>query len=288
MGGQLGSKDPVHPIDHVNMGQSAHDVFPTAIHISVGLELNNNLLPAIIDLRTALRSKEKLIQDIVKIGRTHLMDTAPMTMGQEFSGYVQQISNSIKRLECCLPWVYELALGGMAVGNGLNSNLTFAEKCIVKIRELTNLPFHSAPNFYEAIACRDAIIDVHGVLNTIAVSLMKIANDIQLMSSGPRCGLGELLLQETEQGRTILPGKVNPTPCEMLTMICAQVMGNQTALSIGGSNGHFELNCFQPLIASNVLQSITLIGRFCTILFYFQSFRTVCFHFGQFIFSRWL
>jgi len=260
LGGELGSKTPVHPNDHVNKSQSSNDTFPTAIHISVALELNNNLKPAIKILHDALKAKSVEFKDIIKIGRTHTMDAVPLTLGQEFSGYAQQMAYALERIDACLPRVYELALGGTAVGTGLNTRVGFAEKCASKIAQLTKLPFVSAPNKFEALAARDAMVEVHGVLNTIAVSLMKIANDIRFLGSGPRCGLGELMLPENEPGSSIMPGKVNPTQCESLTMLAAQVMGNQVAVTIGGSNGHFELNVFKPLIVSNVLRSIRLLS----------------------------
>ncbi|XP_043657798.1 probable fumarate hydratase, mitochondrial [Drosophila teissieri] len=260
MGGELGSKKPVHPNDHVNKSQSSNDTFPTAIHISVGMELNERLVPAVTHLRDALKSKSDEFKDIIKIGRTHLMDAVPLTLGQEFSGYTQQLTNGLDRIKGCLPRVYELALGGTAVGTGLNTRKGFAEKVAKRISELTCLPFVTAPNKFEALAARDAMVEVHGVLNTIAVSLMKIANDIRLLGSGPRCGLGELMLPENEPGSSIMPGKVNPTQCESMTMLCAQVMGNQVAVTIGGSNGHFELNVFKPLVVSNVLRSIRLLA----------------------------
>ncbi|XP_017054623.1 probable fumarate hydratase, mitochondrial [Drosophila ficusphila] len=260
LGGELGSKTPVHPNDHVNKSQSSNDTFPTAIHIAVGMELNERLVPGLTHLRNALKSKSDEFKDIIKIGRTHLMDAVPLTLGQEFSGYTQQLSYGLERIKCCQPRVYELALGGTAVGTGLNTHKGFAEKVAKRIAELTCLPFVSAPNKFEALAARDAMVEVHGVLNTIAVSLMKIANDIRLLGSGPRCGFGELMLPENEPGSSIMPGKVNPTQCESMTMLCAQVMGNQVAVSIGGSNGHFELNVFKPLIVSNVLRSIRLLA----------------------------
>ncbi|XP_022219082.1 fumarate hydratase, mitochondrial-like isoform X2 [Drosophila obscura] len=260
LGGKLGSKTPVHPNDHVNKSQSSNDTFPTAIHISVALQLNNNLKPAIKTLHDALAAKSKEFKDIIKIGRTHTMDAVPLTLGQEFSGYAQQLAYAQDRIDACLPRVYELALGGTAVGTGLNTRKGFAEKCAAKIAQLTSLPFVTAPNKFEALAARDAMVEVHGVLNTIAVSLMKIANDIRFLGSGPRCGLGELSLPENEPGSSIMPGKVNPTQCESLTMLSAQVMGNQVAVTIGGANGHFELNVFKPLIVSNVLRSIRLLS----------------------------
>ncbi|XP_055380364.1 fumarate hydratase, mitochondrial-like isoform X2 [Condylostylus longicornis] len=263
LGGKLGSKDPVHPNDHVNKSQSSNDTFPTAIHISVAMELNNNLKPAITILRDALKAKSDEFKDIIKIGRTHTMDAVPLTLGQEFSGYSQQLTNALARIDAALPRVYELALGGTAVGTGLNTRKGFAEKCAKRISELTNLPFVTAPNKFEALAARDAMVEVHGCLNTIATSLMKIANDIRFLGSGPRCGLGELMLPENEPGSSIMPGKVNPTQCESMTMLCAQVMGNQVAVTIGGSNGHFELNVFKPLVVSNVLRSIRLLSDGC-------------------------
>lgn len=260
MGGKLGSKEPVHPNDHVNKSQSSNDTFPTAIHISVALQLNNNLKPAIKILHDALKAKSEEFNSIIKIGRTHTMDAVPLTLGQEFSGYTQQMAYALDRIDSCLPRVYELALGGTAVGTGLNTRIGFAEKCAAKIAQLTGLPFVTAPNKFEALAARDAMVEVHGILNTIAVSLMKIANDIRFLGSGPRCGLGELMLPENEPGSSIMPGKVNPTQCESMTMVAAQVMGNQVAVTIGGSNGHFELNVFKPLVVSNVLRSIRLLS----------------------------
>lgn len=267
LGGKLGSKEPVHPNDHVNKSQSSNDTFPTAIHISVALELNNNLKPAIKMLHDALEAKSKEFDDIIKIGRTHTMDAVPLTLGQEFSGYVQQLKYAQERIDACLPRVYQLALGGTAVGTGLNTRIGFAEKCAAKIAELTKLPFVTAPNKFEALAARDAMVEVSGCLNTIAVSLMKIANDIRFLGSGPRCGLGELSLPENEPGSSIMPGKVNPTQCESLTMVAAQIMGNHVAVTIGGANGHFELNVFKPLIVSNVLRSIRLLCKFSERLF---------------------
>lgn len=260
LGGQLGSKTPVHPNDHVNKSQSSNDTFPTAIHISVATELNCRLKTALTNYRDALKDKSEEFCDIIKIGRTHTMDAVPLTLGQEFSGYAQQISNALERIDSVLPRVYELALGGTAVGTGLNTRIGFAEKCAEKISKITGLPFVSAPNKFEALACRDAMVEVHGALNTIAVSHMKIANDIRFLGSGPRCGLGELMLPENEPGSSIMPGKVNPTQCEQATMVAAQVMGNHVAVTVGGSNGHFELNVFKPLIVSNVLRSIRLLA----------------------------
>ncbi|XP_055550743.1 fumarate hydratase, mitochondrial-like isoform X1 [Wyeomyia smithii] len=260
LGGTLGSKTPVHPNDHVNKSQSSNDTFPTAIHISVARELTGNLKPAIQILHDALKVKSDEFKDIIKIGRTHTQDAVPLTLGQEFSGYVQQTAFALQRIEACLPRVYMLALGGTAVGTGLNTRIGFAEKCAAKISELTGLPFVTAPNKFEALAARDAMVEVSGCLNTIAVSCMKIANDIRFLGSGPRCGLGELSLPENEPGSSIMPGKVNPTQCEAMTMVCAQVMGNNVAVTVGGSNGHFELNVFKPLVVSNVLRSIRLLS----------------------------
>lgn len=261
LGGVLGSKEPVHPNDHVNKSQSSNDTFPTAIHISVALELNNNLKPGLKILHDALLQKSIEFKDVIKIGRTHTMDATPLTLGQEFSGYVQQIKYAMDRVDACLPRVYELAIGGTAVGTGLNTRIGFAEKMACKIAELTKLPFVSAPNKFEGLAARDAMVEVSGCLNTIAASFMKIGNDIRFLGSGPRCGLGELSLPENEPGSSIMPGKVNPTQCESLTMLAAQVMGNNVAVTIGGSNGHFELNVFMPLIVSNVLRSIRLLCK---------------------------
>ncbi|XP_037036480.1 fumarate hydratase, mitochondrial-like isoform X1 [Bradysia coprophila] len=260
LGGQLGSKTPVHPNDHVNKSQSSNDTFPTATHISVAIELVQNLKPALKILHDALEAKSNEFSSIIKIGRTHTMDAVPLTLGQEFSGYVQQMKYAMDRVDSVLPRVYELAIGGTAVGTGLNTKIGFAEKMAAKIAELSGLPFTSAPNKFEALAARDAMVEVSGCLNTIAVSLMKIGNDIRFLGSGPRCGLGELSLPENEPGSSIMPGKVNPTQCESLTMLAAQVMGNHVAVTIGGSNGHFELNVFKPLIVSNVLRSIRLLA----------------------------
>ncbi|KAH8289508.1 hypothetical protein KR054_006542 [Drosophila jambulina] len=268
LGGELGSKTPVHPNDHVNMSQSSNDTFPTAIHICVAVELNERLIPAVTHLRDVLKVKSGEFKDIIKIGRTHMMDAVPLTLGQEFSGFAQQMTNGLERISNCLPRVYELAIGGTAVGTGLNTHKGFAEQVAKRIGELTSLPFVSAPNKFEALAARDAMVEVHGVLNSLAVSLMKIANDIRFLGSGPRCGLGELSLPENEPGSSIMPGKVNPTQCESLTMLCAQVMGNQVAVTIGGANGHFQLNVFKPLIVSNVLRSIRLLGEL--------SFSSIC------------
>lgn len=263
LGGQLGSKTPVHPNDHVNKSQSSNDTFPTAMHIAVALEINNRLLPSLNTLRHSLAAKAKEFEKIIKIGRTHTQDAVPLTLGQEFSAYVTQIENGIVRIQSTLPHLYQLAAGGTAVGTGLNTRIGFAEKVAETVKSLTGLPFVTAPNKFEALAAHDTMVEVHGALNVIATSLMKIANDIRFLGSGPRCGLGELSLPENEPGSSIMPGKVNPTQCESLTMIAAQVFGNQVAVTVGGSNGHFELNVFKPMIVKNVLQSIRLIADGC-------------------------
>ncbi|XP_031789585.1 probable fumarate hydratase, mitochondrial isoform X4 [Nasonia vitripennis] len=260
LGGQLGSKNPVHPNDHVNKSQSSNDTFPTAMHIAVALEINKILIPGLQQLHSALKEKSQAWKDIIKIGRTHTQDAVPLTLGQEFSAYATQVENGIARVKDTLPRLYQLALGGTAVGTGLNTRIGFAEKAAARIASLTGLPFVTAPNKFEALAAHDALVEVHGALNTVAVSLMKIANDIRFLGSGPRCGLGELSLPENEPGSSIMPGKVNPTQCEALTMVCAQVMGNHVATTIGGSNGHFELNVFKPVIVANVLRSARLLG----------------------------
>ncbi len=260
MGGQVGSKKPVHPNDHVNMGQSSNDTFPTAMHISAAEQINHNLIPALKKLHDALDKKAKAFKNIVKIGRTHLQDATPLTLGQEFSGYAHQIKQGIWRIESALPQLYELAQGGTAVGTGINTKKGFAEKFAEEVAKITGLPFITAPNKFESLAAHDAMVSISGVLNVIAVSLMKIANDIRLLGSGPRCGFGEIILPENEPGSSIMPGKVNPTQCEALTMVCAQVIGNHTTITVAGSNGHFELNVFKPVIIYNLLQSIRLIS----------------------------
>jgi len=260
LGGVLGSKEPVHPNDHVNKSQSSNDTFPTAMHISVAREIHATLIPNLQLLRDSLKAKADEFSNIVKIGRTHLQDATPLTLGQEFSGYVQQLDNGIARVQDTLPRLYLLAVGGTAVGTGLNTRVGFAEKVSEQIALITGLPFSSAPNKFEGLAAHDALVEVSGALNTVACSLMKIANDIRLLGSGPRCGLGELSLPENEPGSSIMPGKVNPTQCEAMTMVAAQVIGNHVAVSVGGSNGHFELNVFKPQMTSNVLRSIRLIG----------------------------
>ncbi|XP_014786186.1 fumarate hydratase, mitochondrial isoform X1 [Octopus bimaculoides] len=263
LGGQLGSKDPVHPNDHVNMSQSSNDTFPTAMHIAVAAEIHQHLLPALHKLHESLKNKSNEFMDIIKVGRTHTQDAVPLTLGQEFSGYVAQLANGIERIKSTMPRLYQLAIGGTAVGTGINTRIGFAEKISSNIAEITGLPFQSAPNKFEALAAHDALVEVHGALNVVACSLMKIGNDLRFLASGPRCGFGELILPENEPGSSIMPGKINPTQCEAITMVAAQVMGNQVAVTVGGSNGHFELNVFKPLIARNVLQSIRLIGDAC-------------------------
>ena len=260
LGGEIGSKSPVHPNDHVNMSQSSNDVFPGAMAIATAEQTVQHLIPSLSYLHDALQAKADKWSEIVKIGRTHFMDAVPLTLGQEFSGYVQQVAYGIKRAEQTLPRLYELALGGTAVGTGINSHPDYAVKVAEEIAEFTGLPFVSAPNKFEALAAHDAQVELAGVLNTIAVSLMKIANDVRMLGSGPRAGLGELNLPANEPGSSIMPGKVNPTQSEALTMVCAQVMGNAVSVSVGGSNGHFELNVFKPVMAFNNLQSIKLLG----------------------------
>lgn len=260
MGGAMGSKKPVHPNDHVNMGMSSNDSFPTAMHIASALMLTRTTLPGLRHLKASLEKKQAEFSDIIKIGRTHTQDATPMTLGQEFSGYVTQVDYGIQRIESSLPRLMMLAQGGTAVGTGLNSVEGFDSAIASEIAKETGLPFITAPNKFEALAAHDAIVEAHGALNTVACSLMKIANDIRFLGSGPRSGLGELLLPENEPGSSIMPGKVNPTQSEALTMVAAQVMGNQVAVSVGGSNGHFELNVFKPVMVANLLQSARLIG----------------------------
>jgi fumarate hydratase, class II len=262
-GGPMGSKKPIHPNDDVNKAQSSNDTFPAAMHIAAVEEIHENLIPMVTKLRDALDAKAKEFKDIIKIGRTHLMDAVPLTLGQEFSGYVQQLTNGLARIDAALPRLYELALGGTAVGTGLNTHPEFAVKSAKKIAELTGKKFVTAPNKFEALATHDALVEFHGVLKTIAVSLMKIANDVRWLGSGPRSGIGELLLPENEPGSSIMPGKVNPTQSEAMTMVCAQVLGNDVAVNIGGAMGNFELNVFKPVIIYNTLQSIRLIADAC-------------------------
>ena len=260
LGGVIGSKDPVHPNDHCNMGQSSNDTFPTAMHIAAASETIEKLIPALQHLHGALDAKAKAFADIVKIGRTHLQDATPLTLGQEFSGYAKMIEYGIVRLENALPRVLELAQGGTAVGTGINSKAGFAEMFAAKVAEATGHAFVTAPNKFEALAAHDALVELSGALNSVAVSAMKIANDIRLLGSGPRSGLGEIALPANEPGSSIMPGKVNPTQCEALTMVCAQVMGNHTTVSVAGSHGHLELNVFKPVMIYATLQSIRLLS----------------------------
>ncbi len=258
--GTRGGKDPVHPNDHVNMGQSSNDTFPTVMHIAAAEKLHDALIPALQYMHEELENKVEAFNKYVKNGRTHLQDATPLTLGQEFSGYAKQIEYGIARIEACLPRVMEVAQGGTAVGTGINSKEGFAEKFAVQLSNVTGLEFVTADNKFEALAAHDAMVELHGALNVVAVSLMKIANDIRLLGSGPRSGIGEIILPANEPGSSIMPGKVNPTQCEAITMVCAQIMGNNTTVSIAGSNGHLELNVFKPVIIYNVLQSIQLIA----------------------------
>jgi len=259
-GGVMGSKKPIHPNDDVNKSQSTNDAFPTAMHISAVEEIHRRLIPMVTRLRDALKQKAEEFKDIIKIGRTHLMDATPLTLGQEFSGYAQQLTNGLERIEACLPRLYEIPLGGTAVGTGLNSHPQYAEKVAQKISEITGKPFKSARNKFEAMAGKDAMVELHGVLKTLAASLMKIANDIRWLASGPRCGIGEINIPENEPGSSIMPGKVNPTQSEAMTMVCAQVFGNDVTVNFAGASGNFELNVFMPVIIFNVLQSIKLLA----------------------------
>ena len=260
LGGVMGSKKPVHPNDHVNMSQSSNDTYPTAMHIAAAEEIHHRLLPALRTLRNALNDKAQAWTRIIKIGRTHTQDATPLTLGQEFSGYCQQVENGIARIEQTMPMLMELAQGGTAVGTGLNAPRGFAEMVAERIAAITQMPFRTAPNKFEALAAHDAMVMSHGAINTVAASLFKIANDIRFLASGPRSGLGELQLPENEPGSSIMPGKVNPTQCEALTMVCVQVFGNHTALTFAGSQGHFELNVFNPVMAYNFLQSVRLLA----------------------------
>jgi len=260
LGGEMGSKKPVHPNDHVNMSQSSNDTYPTAMHIACAEEIHHRLLPALQKLRNALNDKAHQWAKIIKIGRTHTQDATPLTLGQEFSGYTQQVENGIARIEMTLPGLMQLAQGGTAVGTGLNAPVGFAEKVAERIAAITHLPFTTAPNKFEALAAHDAMVFSHGAIATVAASLFKIANDIRLLGSGPRSGLGELALPENEPGSSIMPGKVNPTQCEALTQVCIQVFGNNSSISFAGSQGHFELNVYNPLMAYNFLQSVQLMA----------------------------
>ena len=264
LGGEIGSKYPVHPNDHCNMGQSSNDTFPTAMHIATAMMTKDILLPNMEKLHRALQNKVDIFSGIIKIGRTHTQDATPLTLSQEFSGYTHQVGMGIKRVKGALECIYELAQGGTAVGTGLNTQLGWADGVANQIADITSLPFVTAPNKFEALAAHDAMVEFSGTLKTVASSLFKIANDIRFLGSGPRCGLGELILPENEPGSSIMPGKVNPTQCEALTQICIQVMGNDAAVGFAGSQGHFELNVYKPMIAYNVLQSIQLIGDACS------------------------
>jgi fumarate hydratase class II len=259
-GGVLGSKSPVHPNDHVNMSQSSNDTFPTAMHVAAVMTIRQRLVPSIRALRDALDAKATAFADIVKIGRTHLQDAVPLTLGQEFSGYVAQLDADLARIDMAMPGLYELAIGGTAVGTGLNAPTGFGELCARKIADQTGLPFVTAPNYFAALAAHDAVVFMSGALATLAASLMKIANDIRWLGSGPRAGIGELLLPENEPGSSIMPGKVNPTQSEALTMVAVQVLGNDTAIKIAGSQGSFELNVFKPVMIKNLLHSTVLLA----------------------------
>lgn len=260
LGGVMGSKKPVHPNDHVNMSQSSNDTYPTAMHVACAEQVQHHLIPALKHLHKALDAKARAWNHIIKIGRTHTQDATPLTLGQEFSGYAQQVLNGIKRIEMTMPMLMELAQGGTAVGTGLNAPVGFAEMVADRIAAITGMAFTSAPNKFEALAAHDAMVMTHGAINTVAASLFKIANDIRLLGSGPRSGLGELSLPENEPGSSIMPGKVNPTQCEALTMVCVQVFGNHAALTFADSQGHFELNVYNPVMAYNFLQSVRLLS----------------------------
>ncbi len=269
-GGVMGSKKPIHPNDDVNMSQSSNDTFPTAMHIAAALAFNNKLIPAVRHLRDALAVKMDAFKDIIKIGRTHLQDAVPLTLGQEFSGYVAQLDGCITHLEQVLPSLYELAAGGTAVGTGLNTHPQFAVKVAQHIAQITKLPFITAPNKFAALASHEPLVVAHAAMKTLACALMKIANDIRWLASGPRCGIGELIIPENEPGSSIMPGKVNPTQCEAMTMVCAQVLGNDTAVGIADSQGNFELNVFKPVIIFNVMHSLNLLADSC------RSFQEFC------------
>ncbi|MBF0483472.1 MAG: class II fumarate hydratase [Candidatus Omnitrophica bacterium] len=263
MGGDIGSKKPIHPNDDVNKSQSSNDVFPTAMHIASTDQIINKLMPALKSLQTSLAKKQNEFRHIIKIGRTHLMDATPLTLGDEFSGYAQQLKYSIERINSVMPRLYKIALGGTAVGTGLNTHPQYAIRVASKIAEYTNLPFETAENKFEALASNDTMVEVSGVLKTIAVSLNKIANDIRWLGSGPRCAIGELILPANEPGSSIMPGKVNPTQCEAMTMVCCQVIGNDTTITMAGASGNFELNVYKPVIIYNILQSIRLLADAC-------------------------
>ena len=260
LGGEVGSKSPVHPNDHCNMGQSSNDTFPTVMHIAVVEQLNHELIPSLEHLHAALDAKASEFADIVKIGRTHLQDATPLTLGQEFGGYAMQVANGIARVRDTLPRLLQLAQGGTAVGTGLNAKVGFAEKVAEEVARITGFSFVTAENKFEALAAHDAMVEASGALNTVAASLMKVANDIRMLGSGPRCGIGELVLPANEPGSSIMPGKVNPTQSEAMTMVCAQVMGNHVTVTVAGATGHYELNVFKPVIVFNVLQSVRLLA----------------------------
>ncbi|OJH45851.1 class II fumarate hydratase [Paracoccus sp. SM22M-07] len=260
MGGEMGSKKPVHPNDHCNMGQSSNDTFPTAMHVGIGMMARDVLLPGLDKLAAALEAKSEEFKDIIKIGRTHTQDATPLTLGQEFGGYAHQVRKGIERVKACLPDIYELAQGGTAVGTGLNTKKGWDTAIAAEIAKITDLPFVTAPNKFEALAAHDAMVMFSGALKTVAASLFKIANDMRLLGSGPRSGLGELILPENEPGSSIMPGKVNPTQAEALTMVCAHVMGNDAAIGFAGSQGHFELNVYNPMMSYNLMQSMQLLG----------------------------
>jgi fumarate hydratase class II len=262
-GGNIGSKQPVHPNDHVNRGQSSNDTFPTAMHIAAAEQVVRHLQPAVARLRATFDKKAHAFADVVKVGRTHLQDATPLTLGQEISGWVAQLDLAMRSIDAVLPEVYELALGGTAVGTGLNTHVRYAEVSAKHIAALTNLPFTTAPNKFAALSGHEPLVALHGAVRTLATALMKIANDVRWLSSGPRSGLGEIVIPENEPGSSIMPGKVNPTQSEAMTMVCAQVMGNDVAVGIGGASGNFELNVFKPLIIHNVLQSLRLLGDAC-------------------------
>ncbi len=262
-GGKRGEKSPIHPNDHVNLSQSSNDVFPTAMHVAIAGRIDSGLLPAVANLRGTLAAKSDAFADIVKIGRTHLQDATPLTLGQEISGWVAQLEHGISGIRASLPAIYQLALGGTAVGTGLNAHPEFAERVAAQLAELTGRPFVTAPNKFAALAGHDALVRCHGAIKTVATALFKIANDIRWLASGPRSGIGELIIPENEPGSSIMPGKVNPTQCEALTMVCTQVFGNDVAIGFAGASGNFELNVFKPLIAYSMLQSVRLLGDAC-------------------------
>ena len=270
LGGVLGSKEPIHPNDHINKSQSTNDTFPTAIHVAIVDRIRNHLIPEVTALRDTFADKSEAFSEIVKTGRTHLMDATPLTLGQEFAGYTQQLSNALRAIDHVLPHLHELSVGGTAVGTGLNTHPEYADRAVAAISKRTGIRFVSAPSKFEALGARDAIVEASGAFKVLASSLFKIANDIRWLGSGPRCGLGELFLPENEPGSSIMPGKVNPTQCEAMLMVCAQVMGNDTTIALSGASGNFELNVFMPVIAFNALQSVRLLGDAC------RSFRKNC------------